>query len=86
MNRNDWVFVGIRLYGMYLLVDAVLSSIDAMRASGHSSGWQVARLIVMFILALVLFIGTSLLVSWLQRKDDALARADHAARTPTAPS
>jgi len=24
MNRNDWMFVGIRLFGLYLIVSAIL--------------------------------------------------------------
>ena len=83
MNRNDWVFVGIRLYGMYLLVDALIIGLDAMRASSRTSGWLVAKLIVMLVVGGALFFGTRLINAWLEHKDDALARAEHAARTPS---
>ena len=36
MNRSDWVFVGVRLYGLYLLISAALMLpviLDAMRMS-----------------------------------------------------
>lgn len=86
MNRNDWVCVGFRLYGTYLLVEGVLGGLDAMRASGRTSGWLVARLILMLGMGALLFLGAALITGWLQKKDDALARAAHAAATPTVTS
>lgn len=86
MNRNDWVFVGIRLFGLFLVVCAILglvglslsfSSTDTMA----SSAGELIMIAAIALMGLMLLLGAPGIVSWLQRKDDALAPS--AKRTQT---
>lgn len=80
MNRSDWVFVGVRLYGLFLLVSAALKMpmlLEAMRMSAAEefgapvSAWMSGSLaLVAHVLAGAgLFLGAPGIERWLAAKD-----------------
>ena len=81
MNRNDWVLVGMRLYGLYLLVEGVLSlpGVFAGAAMPTELRWHnvgvmlVIRVGLAGLIGAGLFLGAPSILRWLDRKD---ARAE----------
>jgi hypothetical protein len=85
MNRNDLVFVGIRLLGLFLLVAATLGfvglALSLSRGGARESGAESLFMIgSMGFLGLMLLLGAPGIANWLQRKDDALARDNPSTR------
>ena len=80
MNRNDWLLVGMRLFGLYLLVEGVLSlpAVFTPAATAMLAGfpWAFSSLILAMragltlLLGAVLFIGAPSIQRWLVRKDE----------------
>lgn len=79
MNRNDWVFVGIRLLGLWILVQAVLSTPTALMVaqaelqsrSGISRNGASLLLSsgLTMLVGVILLLGASRLSTWLIAKD-----------------
>lgn len=73
MKRDDWIFVGVRLFGLYL-VGAVLLNLSSswyMASAPRDTGWPKAALIVglPLVLGLALFFGAPAIVRWLASAD-----------------
>lgn len=76
MNRNDWVLVGMRLYGLYLFVDGVLSLPGVFATLPTNVGVMlVIRAGLACLIGAGLFLGAPSVLRWLDRKD---ARANQA--------
>ncbi|HUR28415.1 MAG TPA: hypothetical protein VM509_09525 [Planctomycetota bacterium] len=75
MTRNDWVFVGIRLYGMFLTVSSLQASLSLLNMSRRQTVpgafWEVANVGVPLVLGIVLLVRAPAVTNWLQRKDRA---------------
>jgi hypothetical protein len=79
MNRDDWVVVGMRLYGLYLVVNAILGVMDlaqGLSLGPTNMGWQVVKVGLRGLIGLILFLGAPGVMNWLKRKDDVVAQAD----------
>ena len=50
MNRNDWVIVGLRLYGLYLFVNGILDVVDLQH---FTSGAQLLKGLLMILIGLI---------------------------------
>ncbi len=73
MKRDDWVFVGIRLIGLYVVAAVLLnlSGLWYMSSSPEGMRWTNAAVLVGLPLGtgLVLFLGAPAIVRWLAFKD-----------------
>ena len=84
MDRNDWVFVGVRLIGLALLFSAVQSALTValLPMTAGSSGLQsfpehfrfvasghVPTILGHGLLGALCFLGTPMIDRWLRRKD-----------------
>ena len=73
MNRNDWVFVGTRLYGLYLIVNGLLPIPVLIAATwdtpiGPRMG-TLFSLATSLAMGIGLFLGAPYLQCWLEEKD-----------------
>jgi len=75
MNRDDWVFVGVRLVGLYLLVAAILDLPAVLLATRVPVGDEpvlAGPMLTMGLSAMMgvtLMMGAPVLVAWLAKKD-----------------
>ena len=78
MNRNDWVFAGTRLGGLFLLCRSTLGLPGVLEhySMTHSQGVFVrfsasglADVVLGWGLGVVLFLGAPHIGRWLERKD-----------------
>jgi hypothetical protein len=80
MNRSDWVFVGVRMYGLFLLVSAGLSLPTLLEASRVNAYQEFSAPVALWMSGLVsvvahvlmgaaLFLGAPTIERWLARKD-----------------
>ena len=73
MNRNDWVFVGMRLYGMSLVVTSLLTVPSLLKRPEMQAlpgaTWEVVNLGLSFLIGIGLFLGAPAMTRWLQKKD-----------------
>jgi len=92
VNRHDWVFVGIRLLGVFLIVIATLGFIAAALnlfvvpgegASREGAGQLVGVGLTAWI-GTVLCLGAPGIVSWLRKRDDAVTDRPVRAERPIA--
>lgn len=62
MARNDWVFVFVRVYGLVLIVQGLLTLLtrDLLLAGGE------------LVIGIVLLLGAPSILAWLARKDSRL--------------
>ena len=75
MNRNDWVFVGMRLMGLYFLVSSVQSlAFQLPLTNAHDRNlWLFLPVVLQSLLGVVLFLGTPGIGRWLEDKDARVA-------------
>ncbi len=68
MDKNDWVFVGVRLLGMFLLAEGLVT-LPLIIAAGPRAGAAEAQLIMGPLLhiavGVVLAVGTARICRWL---------------------
>ena len=73
MNRNDWVFVGTRLLGLYLIVQAVMSIPGVLMflssELGPHAGVPPLTCGLQWLMGTLLFLGAPHLTRWLERRD-----------------
>lgn len=72
MTRDDWVFVGIRLMGAWLVVQSLLTFSLLLPASEFPAD-GVARMWIQavgtFLIGIALFLGACYLDTWIRKKD-----------------
>ena len=78
MQRDAWVFVGVRLLGLYYIASAftglpALFSFDLAPQRARSLvASAVLHLVVQFLVGVVLCMGAPAILRWLQSKDSRL--------------
>lgn len=76
MNRDDWVFVGMRLLGLYELVEATVALPTVIAGSWNVPGANLLGPVLSWGLSAVLgaglFVGAPYVAAWLRRKDPAV--------------
>lgn len=81
MNRNDWVFAGTRLCGLFLLCRSTLALPGVLEfyRQTHQEGVLyevsasgVAEVLLGWVLGVGLFLGAPIITRWLEKKDSRL--------------
>ncbi len=86
MNRNDLVVAGLRLYGLYLFVNAILGVMDLAPILNRGidrdgvAGCQVAKVGLMMLIGLILFFGAPRAMDWLHNRDEVAMLAKKSTR------
>ena len=88
MNRNDWVFVGMRLFGLFLVVQSILGMPDVLMAS--RLGWAgvgtpLLSAALSMLTGVVLLLGAPWILGWFEEKDARLKLPNKPIQTDTAP-
>jgi hypothetical protein len=78
VDRNDWVFVGLRLAGLFLLCRSALALPGVLETYTEThrtevlyvlSASGIAEVLLGLVLGIVLFLGAPGIGRWLERKD-----------------
>ena len=80
MNRDDWVFVGMRLIGLWLAVQSLVGVAAILTVQRQLDGslrenrfWflgsSAVSLLISFLVGAGLFLGASYLDDWIRKKD-----------------
>lgn len=89
MHRNDWVFVGVRLYGLYLVVRCVLGIPVIFTAMAVADGRSIGAILLTVgfegLMGVFLLLGAPGLSRWLEEKDAPARLPDKPVQADAAP-
>lgn len=71
MNRNDWVFVGVRLIGVFLVASALADLPSYLESvfAGRGTGWRLFTVPVQVWVGCELLLRGPRICSWLEKRD-----------------